>query len=202
MQESSQSQLTVQDYPGNSSPVVQLNRSAMAQLSVAPNSFVNITGLRNLPTICLVQARDGDMGASSIRMGLAVRNYIKVTVGDQVKVVPAGNVPKGRRLCLLPMPGNSELDAFPGLILDTYLQPFFRSGKIAVRKNDYFTIGGGFGDIEFKVIDTSPGDTIRVTADTSIECQPDPDGAAARHDKESRSMFLYIHTRKERLGKR
>jgi len=196
MQSADQHELTVQDYPGNSSPVAQLSRAMMERCSIPARSYVTIKGLREEPTICLALPGDDDLSENSVRLGLPVRGNLKVTVGDQVKVLPTGNVPKGRKLRLLPMFGTSELETYPGLMLDTYLLPFFRRGDFAVRKNDYFTIGGGFGDIEFKILDTSPGDTIRVTSDTTIECQQDPDGAAARQDRESRSMFLYIQTQK------
>ncbi|KAI3825334.1 hypothetical protein L1987_06816 [Smallanthus sonchifolius] len=55
-----------------------------------------------------------------------------------------------------------------GDLFDTYLKPYFLEAYRPVRKGDHFLVRGGMRSVEFKVIETDPGDYCVVAPDTEI----------------------------------
>lgn len=63
----------------------------------------------------------------------------------------------------------------------TFLKPYFLEAYRPVRKDDLFLVRGGMRSVEFKVVETDPGDFCIVAPDTVIYCEGEP---VKREDEE------------------
>ncbi|CAD7704442.1 unnamed protein product, partial [Ostreobium quekettii] len=78
----------------------------------------------------------------------------------------------GKRVHVLPI--DDTIEGLTGNLFDTYLKPYFLEAYRPVRKNDTFLVRGGMRSIEFKVVETDPGEYCIVAPDTAIYCEGDP----------------------------
>ncbi|CAD7700898.1 unnamed protein product, partial [Ostreobium quekettii] len=78
----------------------------------------------------------------------------------------------GKRIHVLPI--DDTIEGLTGNLFDTYLKPYFLEAYRPVRKNDSFLVRGGMRSIEFKVVETDPGEYCIVAPDTAIYCEGDP----------------------------
>jgi len=64
-----------------------------------------------------------------------------------------------------------------------FLKPYFLEAYRPVRKGDLFLVRGSMRAVEFKVVETDPGEYCIVAPDTMIHCEGDP---IKREEEESK----------------
>lgn len=109
-----------------------------------------------------------------------MRKNLKVRLGDLVSVSACGDVPYGKRVHVLPF--DDTIEGVTGNLFDVYLKPYFLEAYRPLKKGDYFVVRQGFRPVEFKVVETDPGDCVIVAPDTVIFCEGEP---VKRDGKES-----------------
>ncbi|XP_019451653.1 PREDICTED: cell division cycle protein 48 homolog [Lupinus angustifolius] len=105
-------------------------------------------------------------------MNKVVRSNLRVLLGDVVSVHQCPDVKYGEHVHILPL--DDTIEGVTGNLFDTYLKPYFMDAYRPVRKGDLFLVRGGMRSIEFKVIETLPGEYCVVAPDTEIYCEGDP----------------------------
>ena len=58
-----------------------------------------------------------------------------------------------------------------GNLFDAFLKPYFVEAYRPLRRGDTFLVRGGMRTVEFKVVETDPGDYCIVAPDTEIFCE-------------------------------
>ena len=89
-------------------------------------------------------------------MNKVVRNNLRVRFGDVVSVHPCPEIPNGNRVHILPL--DDTIEGVTGNLTTTFLVPYFKDCYRPVRKGDTFLVRGGFKAVEFKVVETDPGE--------------------------------------------
>ena len=72
------------------------------------------------------------------------------------------------------MPFDDSIEGVTGNLTQTYLVPYFKDCYRPLRKGDTFLVRGGFKSIEFKVVETDPGEHIIVSQNTMIHDEGEP----------------------------
>ncbi|KAI3826460.1 hypothetical protein L1987_00508 [Smallanthus sonchifolius] len=93
-------------------------------------------------------------------MNKVIRTNLRVRLGDVVSVRQCPDVKYGKRIHVLP--------------LDDTIEAYFLEAYRPVRKGDHFLVRGGMRSVEFKVIETDPGEYCVVAPDTEIFCEGEP----------------------------
>ena len=119
-------------------------------------------------------------------MNKIVRNNLRVRLGDLVSIQPCPDTPYGQRIHILPI--DDTVEGLTGNLFDTYLRPYFKEAYRPVRKGDLFLVRGGFRPVEFKVVETDPGEYCIVAPDTVIHCEGEP---IRREDEERKDEVGY-----------
>eukprot|EP00742_Colponemidia_sp_Colp-10_P000276 GILJ01000311.1.p1 GENE.GILJ01000311.1~~GILJ01000311.1.p1 ORF type:complete len:814 (+),score=156.44 GILJ01000311.1:175-2442(+) len=143
----------------------------MEELQLFRGDTVLIKGKKRKDTVCIVLA-DPEMDDNKIRMNKVVRKNLRVRLGDIISVHACGDVPYGKRVHVLPL--DDTIEGISGNLFDTYLKPYFLEAYRPVRKGDLFLVRGGFRPVEFKVVETDPGEYCIVAPDTVIHCEGEP----------------------------
>ncbi|KAK6152366.1 hypothetical protein DH2020_015001 [Rehmannia glutinosa] len=125
-------------------------------------------GKKRKDTVCLALA-DETCDQPKIRMNKVVRNNLRVRLGDVVSVHQCPDVKYGKRVHILPV--DDTIEGVTGSLFDAFLKPYFLEAYRPVRKGDLFLVRGGMRSVEFKVIETDPGDYCVVAPDTEIFCE-------------------------------
>ena len=128
-----------------------------------PEDTVLLKGKKRKDTICLaLNPDDGDdLDDNKIRMNKVVRKNLRVRLGDVISVHPYSDVPNGERVHILPF--DDSIEGVTGNLTQTYLVPYFKDCYRPLRKGDTFLVRGGFKSIEFKVVETDPGEYVIVS---------------------------------------
>ncbi|KAL1323363.1 cell division cycle protein 48 homolog isoform X2 [Arachis hypogaea] len=105
-------------------------------------------------------------------MNKVVRSNLRVRLGDVVSVHQCSDVKYGKRVHILPI--DDTIEGVTGNLFDAYLKPYFMESYRPVRKGDLFLVRGGMRSVEFKVIETDPGEYCVVAPDTEIFCEGEP----------------------------
>jgi transitional endoplasmic reticulum ATPase len=79
------------------------------------------------------------------------------------------------------LPFEDTIEGITGNLFDAFLKPYFVEAYRPVRKGDTFLVRGGMRTVEFKVVETDPGDYCIVAPDTEIYCEGEP---IVREDEE------------------
>ncbi|KAL0417690.1 UNVERIFIED_CONTAM: Cell division cycle protein 48 [Sesamum radiatum] len=116
-------------------------------------------GKKRKDTVCIALA-DDTCEEPKIRMNKVVRTNLRVRLGDVVSVHQCPDVKYGKRVHILP--------------LDDTIEAYFLEAYRPVRKGDHFLVRGGMRSVEFKVIETDPGEYCVVSPDTEIFCEGEP----------------------------
>ncbi|KAL7191922.1 hypothetical protein ACSBR2_023906 [Camellia fascicularis] len=95
-----------------------------------------------------------------------------VGLGDIVSVHQCPDVKYGKRVHILPI--DDTIEGLTGNLFDVYLKPYFLESYRPVRKGDLFQVRGGMQSVEFKVVDTDPGEYCVVTPEMEIFCEGEP----------------------------
>ncbi|KAJ1484255.1 hypothetical protein T484DRAFT_1621847 [Baffinella frigidus] len=169
--------MAVDDAVKDDSSIVSLHPKTMEELQFSGGDFVQLKGRMGVDTICIVLP-DESCEEGKIRMNQVVRQNLRVHLGDIVIVSPCPDVENGTRVHVLPI-ANTVAGFTGGDLFEHFLTPYFGEAEAEchfrpVRKGDIFLVRGATRSIEFKVVDTEPGDYCIVSPDTLIVCEGSP----------------------------
>eukprot|EP00741_Cyanophora_paradoxa_P022393 tig00021463_g21619.t1 len=167
----SPNRLIVDEAVNDDNSVVCLNLAKMEELQLFRGDTVLIKGKKRKDTVCIVLA-DDTCDEHKIRMNKVVRQNLRVRLGDIVSVHQCPDVKYGKRVHVLPI--DDTIEGVTGNLFDVYLKPYFLEAYRPVRKGDLFLVRGGMRAVEFKVVETDPGDYCIVAPDTVIHCEGEP----------------------------
>jgi len=105
-------------------------------------------------------------------MNKVVRKNLRVRLGDVITIQAAPDLPNGLRVHILPF--DDTIEGVTGNLVQTYLIPYFKDAYRPVTKGDTFVVRGGFKAIEFKVVETDPGEHIIIAPSTMLHNEGDP----------------------------
>ncbi|KAE9461258.1 hypothetical protein C3L33_06830, partial [Rhododendron williamsianum] len=131
----------------------------------------HLNGKKRKDTVCIALA-DETCEEPKIRMNKVVRSNLRVRLADVVSVHQCPDVKYGKRVHILPL--DDTIEGITGDLFDAYLKPYFMEAYRPVRKGDNFLVRGGMRSVEFKVIETDPGEYCVVAPDTEIFCEGEP----------------------------
>jgi hypothetical protein len=77
--------------------------------------------------------------------------------------------PTKQRVHVLPF--EDTIEGVTGNLFDAFLKPYFVEAYRPLRRGDTFLVRGGMRTVEFKVVETDPGDYCIVAPDTEIFCE-------------------------------
>ncbi|MQL85517.1 hypothetical protein Taro_018037 [Colocasia esculenta] len=167
----SPNRLIVDEAVNDDNSVVSMNPATMEELQFFRGDTILLKGKKRRDTICIVLA-DELCDETKIRMNKVVRANLRVRLGDIVSVHQCPDVKYGNRVHILPI--DDTIEGMTGNLFDAYLKPYFLESYRPVRKGDLFLVRGGMRSVEFKVIETDPGEYCIVAPDTEIYCEGEP----------------------------
>ncbi|XP_057729567.1 cell division cycle protein 48 homolog [Arachis stenosperma] len=167
----SPNRLVVDESINDDNSVVTLHPDTMEKLNFFRGDTVLVKGKKRKDTVCIVLA-DDQCEEPRIRMNKVVRSNLRVRLGDVVSVHQCSDVKYGKRVHILPI--DDTIEGVTGNLFDAYLKPYFMESYRPVRKGDLFLVRGGMRSVEFKVIETDPGEYCVVAPDTEIFCEGEP----------------------------
>ncbi|PIK37708.1 hypothetical protein BSL78_25457 [Apostichopus japonicus] len=163
--------LVVEDAINDDNSVVSLSQAKMDELQLFRGDTVMLKGKKRRDTVCIV-SQDDTTGDDKIRINRVVRNNLRVRLGDIVSVQACPDVKYGKRIHVLPI--DDTVEGITGNLFDVFLRPYFQEAYRPIRKGDIFLVRGGMRAVEFKVIETDPGNYCIVAPDTMIHCEGEP----------------------------
>ncbi|PSR89934.1 Cell division cycle protein like [Actinidia chinensis var. chinensis] len=175
----SPNRLVVDEAVNDDNSVVAMHPATMEKLQLFRGDTILIKGKKRKDTVCIALA-DDTCEEPKIRMNKVVRSNLRVRLGDIVSVHQCPDVKYGKRVHILPL--DDTIEGITGDLFDAYLKPYFMEAYRPVRKGDHFLVRGGMRSVEFKVIETDPGEYCVVAPDTEIFCEGEP----VRRDDEDR----------------
>jgi len=146
----------------------------MDELKIMKGDTVLLKGKKRRDTVCIcLSVEDGDdLSDEKIRMNKVVRNNLRVRFGDVVQVHPCTDIPNGNRVHILPI--DDTIEGVTGNLTQTFLVPYFKDCYRPVKKGDTFLVRGGFKAVEFKVVETDPGEFCIVAPNTMLFDEGEP----------------------------
>ncbi|KAJ0082088.1 hypothetical protein Patl1_10305 [Pistacia atlantica] len=170
--------LVVEDAIEDDNSVIALHPHTMEELNVFSYDTVLLKGKRKRDTVCCAVA-DDTCDESKIRLNKVARTNLRVRLGDRVSVHVCDDVMDAKRVHVLPL--DDTVDGIIGDLFNAYLEPYFADSYRLVRKGDLFRVKGGMCSVDFKVVETDPGERCVVTSETEIFCEGEP---VKREDEE------------------
>uniref|UniRef100_A0A5B7C374 Uncharacterized protein n=1 Tax=Davidia involucrata TaxID=16924 RepID=A0A5B7C374_DAVIN len=167
----SPNRLVVDEALNDDNSVVSMHPAKMDELQLFRGDTILIKGKKRRDTVCIVLA-DEQCEEPKIRMNKVVRANLRVRLGDVVSVHQCPDVKYGKRVHILPI--DDTIEGLTGNLFDVYLKPYFLESYRPVRKGDFFQVRGGMRSVEFKVVETDPGEYCVVAPDTEIFCEGEP----------------------------
>jgi transitional endoplasmic reticulum ATPase len=166
--------LLVEESKQDDNSVVEMTQAKMDELKIFKGDTVLLKGKKRRDTVCIaLSVEDGDgLTDDKIRMNKVVRNNLRVRFGDMVQVHPCPDIPNGNRVHVLPI--DDTIEGVTGNLTQTFLVPYFKDCYRPVRKGDTFLVRGGFKAVEFKVVETDPGEFCIVAPQTMIFDEGEP----------------------------
>ena len=159
--------------------VVLLHPDTMNTLNFFHGDAVLIKGKKRRDTVCVVLG-DEACDKSKVFMNKVVRSNLRVRLGDAVSLHQCNDVNYGNKVHVLPL--DDTIEGLTGSLFDAYLKPYFMDTYRPVRKGDLFVVRGGMRSVEFKVMETEPGEYCIVAPDTEVYCE----GEALKREDEER----------------
>ena len=172
--------------------IVRIDSSFLNEIGVRPGDVVELEGERK--TVALAdRAYPGDMGINIIRMDGIIRKNSKTGIGEIIKIKKV-DVKEGKKVIIAPARKGIVIRASPELFKQGLLGRAVTKGDIVslggTRRRrstmmespfyedvfsilDESTMGFGFGDIKFVVVDTAPKQSIIVTEQTEVVFNPE-----------------------------
>ncbi|KAK2663709.1 hypothetical protein Ddye_002283 [Dipteronia dyeriana] len=167
----SPNRLVVDEAINDDNSAITMHPATMERLQFFRGDTVLIKGKKRRDTVCIVLA-DERCDEPKVRMNKVVRSNLRIRLGDVVSVHQCPDVKYGTRVHILPI--DDTIEGVTGNLFDAYLKPYFLESYRPVRKGDLFLVRGGMRSIEFKVIETDPGEYCVVAPDTEIFCEGEP----------------------------
>jgi len=166
--------LIVEEATNDDNSVVMLTAAKMEELKIFKGDTVLLKGKKRKDTVCLaLTPEEGDnLDDGKIRMNKVVRKNLRLRLGDVVAVHPHSDVPNAERVHILPI--DDTIEGITGNLTQTYLIPYFKDCYRPLRKGDTFLVRGGFKSVEFKVVETDPGEYVIVSPNTMIFDEGEP----------------------------
>ena len=166
--------MTVEESKQDDNSVVEMTQAKMDELKIFKGDTVLLKGKKRKDTVCIALAVEegDDLPDEKIRMNKVVRNNLRVRFGDIVSVHPCPDIPNGNRVHILPI--DDTIEGVTGNLTSTYLIPYFKDCYRPVRKGDTFLVRGNFKAVEFKVVETDPGEFCIVAPNTMLFDEGDP----------------------------
>uniref|UniRef100_A0A2N9I663 Uncharacterized protein n=1 Tax=Fagus sylvatica TaxID=28930 RepID=A0A2N9I663_FAGSY len=158
--------------------VVVLHPDTMDTLNFFHGDTVLIKGKKRRDTVCIILGDDA-CDNSKVLMNKVVRSNLRVRLGDVVSLHQCPDVKYGNKVHVLPL--DDTIEGLTGNLFDAYLKPYFMDSYRPVRKGDLFLVRGGMRSVEFKVMETDPGEYCVVAPDTQVYCEGEP---VKREDEE------------------
>jgi len=164
----------VEESKQDDNSVVELTQKKMDELKIMKGDTVLLKGKKRRDTVCIcLSVEDGDdLSDEKIRMNKVVRNNLRVRFGDVVQVHPCTDIPNGNRVHILPI--DDTIEGVTGNLTQTFLVPYFKDCYRPVKKGDTFLVRGGFKAVEFKVVETDPGEFCIVAPNTMLFDEGEP----------------------------
>lgn len=122
--------------------------------------------------IALITDPKDEIPADKIRMNKVLRKNLRVHLGDIVTVKPCPDIPNGTRVHILPMA--DTIEGITGNLTQTCLLPYFKDAYRPVKKGDIHLVRGPFHPVEFKIVETEPGEQCIVAPTTLIFDEGEP----------------------------
>lgn len=166
--------MLVEESKQDDNSVVEMTQAKMDELKIFKGDTVLLKGKKRRDTVCIaLSVEDGDgLTDDKIRMNKVVRNNLRVRFGDMVSIHPCPDIPNGNRVHVLPL--DDTIEGITGNLTQTFLVPYFKDCYRPVRKGDTFLVRGGFKSVEFKVVETDPGEFCIVAPQTMIFDEGEP----------------------------
>uniref|UniRef100_A0A2N9FWF2 AAA+ ATPase domain-containing protein n=1 Tax=Fagus sylvatica TaxID=28930 RepID=A0A2N9FWF2_FAGSY len=167
----SPNRLVVDEAINDDNSVVAMHPETMKKLHFFRGDTILINGKKRKDTICIALG-DETCEELKISMNKVVRSNLRVQLGDVVSVHLCHDVKDGKRVHILPV--DDTIEGVTGNLFDAYLKPYFMDAYRPVRKGDLFLVRRGLRSVEFKVVETDPGEYCVVSLDTEIFCEGEP----------------------------
>ena len=166
--------LMVEESKQDDNSVVEMTQKKMDELKIFKGDTVLLKGKKRRDTVCIaLTVEEGDdLTDDKIRMNKVVRNNLRVRFGDVISVHPCPDIPNGNRVHILPI--DDTIEGVTGNLTQTFLVPYFKDCYRPVRKGDTFVVRGGFKAVEFKVVETDPGEYCIIAPNTMIFDEGEP----------------------------
>jgi transitional endoplasmic reticulum ATPase len=166
--------LIVEESKQDDNSVVEMTQKKMDELKIFKGDTVLLKGKKRKDTVCIaLTVEEGDdLSDDKIRMNKVVRHNLRVRFGDIVSVHPCPDIPNANRVHILPI--DDTIEGVTGNLTQTFLVPYFKDCYRPVRKGDTFLVRGGFKAVEFKVVETDPGEFCIVAPNTMIFDEGEP----------------------------
>ncbi len=116
--------------------------------------------------IALISDAKDNLAPDKVRMNKVLRKNLRVHLGDVVTIKPCPDIPNGTRVHILPM--EDTIEGITGNLTQTYLLPYFKDAYRPVKKGDVHLVRGPFRPVEFKIVETEPGEQCIVAPTTVI----------------------------------
>ncbi|CAN4086006.1 unnamed protein product [Withania somnifera] len=167
----SPNRVVVDEAINDDNSVVSMHPAKMEELQLFRGDTVLLKGKKRKDTVCVVLA-DDQCEEHKVRLNKVVRANLRIRLGDVVSVHQCPDVKYAKRIHILPI--DDTIEGMTGNLFDAYLKPYFLESYRPVRKGDLFVVRGGMRSVEFKVVETEPGEYCVVAPDTEIFCEGDP----------------------------
>lgn len=163
--------LIVDEATNDDNSVAVLSQAKMTELNIMKGDTILIKGKRRKDTICIALV-ENELEDGKIRLNKVVRKNLKIRLGDLVSIHTCGDIPYGKKVHILPL--DDTIEGISGNLFEIYLKPYFKEAYRPVRKGDLFLVRASFRPVEFKVVETEPGESCIVAPDTIIFCEGEP----------------------------
>lgn len=172
----------VEEAKTDDNSVVEMTQGKMDELKIYKgdtvilrgNSILHSLGKKRKTSIAIALITDpkDEMPADKIRMNKVMRKNLRVHLGDIVTVKACPDIPNGTRVHILPM--EDTIEGITGNLTQTYLLPYFKDAYRPVKKGDIHLVRGPFRPVEFKIVETEPGEQCIVAPTTLIFDEGEP----------------------------
>jgi len=176
--------------------IVRIDSNFMKEIGIKAGDIVDITGDRK--TVALAdRAYPGDIGLNIIRMDGIIRKNAKTGIGELVKVKKA-EIKEAKKVTIAPSKKGVIVKGSPNAFKQGLLGRAVIKGdmislggtrrrRTAMADNPFFddmdvfkgfleesfSMGFGFGDLKFVVVDTNPKEAVIITESTEINLNPE-----------------------------
>jgi transitional endoplasmic reticulum ATPase len=165
------SRLMVDDLTNDDNSCVTIHPDTMDELSLFKGDTIKVVGKRRKDTIVIVLSDDKCV-KGKIHMNKVVKKNLRVRNTDMVVIKDCKDIKYGKRIHVLPI--DDTVEGLTGDLFDIFLKPYFLEAYRPVRKGDLFLVRGSMRAVEFKVVETDPGEYCIVAPDTMIHCEGSP----------------------------